>query len=548
MKVRAVTLCWLVVTLSSGATSAADRTFNPTIVGIYDDAFLADYAGGKLIQLKGEPYEMGVQYGYLLVPELNSLFLMLEDRVCELFELDPVIFDLLKQVVVAAYRPYFPADVIEELTGICDGATLRFNAEPAFDLDDLIMANSLVDALATFDLESFACCGFAAWGPLTQNGKLFSTRNIDLFTGLGLENYTLVTIVKEAGKAPIANIGFVGMVGCIAGMSARALSFAQIWGYSTDMAFGTPWPLNARKILQTADDIDDAVRVFEQTQRTYGSNFVFSDGRNNAGVTIETTATMIAHFYDDDPHEDAAVWNGECYAVRMPNAVYRGAIALDPLIRRHQTDAVNGPDGDPRETDTYRVRYKGQADRIQRYQENGQPIGVDEAMTISQEVAIRGESMLCVVYANTDLEFFAAFSYIDAAGNVFDAWEMPYHYVPFNDYLPTINTDLNKSRFRPGDDLRYTLRTTNFGHEQTVDLYLAFKVGDVYYYYPSFGTEAEALTLQLADDEYPTNRITIAFTFGFDAPPGDYSFIAALLERDTGRLLDLDQQSFTFWR
>lgn len=513
----------------------------------YQGGFVERYPGGLVIHVKGCPYEMGVQYGYLVGDQLNVLIPLLKTRVEEIYGIPLGLFDVLRDVAVMVYQPYFPQSILEELEGIIDGAELRIQSPLTFGVNDLIAVNAIIDAIATFDLDSIFCSGFAAWGPLTVDGKTFSTRNIDLLIGYGLESYTAVTVVKEEGKVPIANIGFIGMIGCVSGMSARGLSFSQIWGYSKDIEFGTPWPLTARAVLQVSDDVQDAVTIFTTAERTYGSNFVFSDGRRGTGVCIETSANHIAHFFDNDPRELAATFQNSCYAIMIPNAVFRASPVMDPTLRSLQY-SDNGPDGDPRTSGAYRNRYKGQADRILAYRDSNQLIGVDEAMTISRQVAMRGSSMQCVVYANTDLEFWAAYSYIDAAGTIYDACDRPYHHFQFYRYLPTIIGDLNQTRYRPGDHLTYKVRTSNLGPARDLDLYLAFSVKGVLYFYPAFTEEPSAVKLSLDADEMDRTRIELSAALGFDVQPGTYTFIAALVDPGTGALIDIDEQRFSIWR
>ena len=53
------------------------------------------------------------------------------------------------------------------------------------------------------------------------------TRNVDLFTGSGLENHTVLTIEKRLGKIPFANCGWAGMLGAISGLTAGLAAPAQ---------------------------------------------------------------------------------------------------------------------------------------------------------------------------------------------------------------------------------------------------------------------------------------------------------------------------------
>lgn len=85
---------------------------------------------------------------------------------------------------------------------------------------------------------------FAVWGSRTQDAKLFSARNLDWNkdTGklanpplvvcttqsvflLGINRYKLVMVtVPNDGAIPSAGVGFVGLYGDLAGMSAEGIA------------------------------------------------------------------------------------------------------------------------------------------------------------------------------------------------------------------------------------------------------------------------------------------------------------------------------------
>ncbi|MBN2056755.1 hypothetical protein JW905_17640 [bacterium] len=534
----------LILTLMGGTLCTA--SVGPTLQDVHGDGFLERYDGGRLLHVKGEPRTIGIQYGYLLADELTELFPVLREKFTAMYGLAPELYYIVRDLIVIAYTAYLPADIMEELQGILIGVEERRGHTPDFELSDLIMVNCLIDAAATMELATFGCSGFAAWGPLTEAGKLFSTRNIDLFTGYGLEDYTLVTIVKQTSKTPFTNVGFVGMIGSIAGMNGNGMSFAQIWGYSTDTSFGTPWPITARKILQEADAISDVIHLFETAHRTYGSNFVFSDAQHLNGVCLETTATLCPHFFDDDPGEDQATYNGECYAIRIPYAVFRASVVLDQTVRSMQY-SNNGPDGDPRTTEGYIVRYKGQADRILDLRDRGIPIDAQQAVRISREVAAPGESMLCVAYANSDLELWAAYSSIDAEGIVHDACDQPYRQIDIDHYLPTIHLDMTSTMLRTGDTHELVVRTDNIGHEAALDLYLALDTSFGLFYYPTFGSRPESIRITTAHGERSFPRAEVSFPMTAEVPTGPYTWLAALVEPVTGRPVDIAIVEFTVW-
>lgn len=102
----------------------------------------------------------------------------------------------------------------------------------------------------------------------------------------------------------------------------------------------------------------------------------------------------------------------ESYGLPIADSVFRGDLSLDLNIRKRQIAAA-GPDGDPRETQSYKLRYKGQWDRIVAYERDNVLIGQKEAEAISRETAIK-------------------------KGNL-QAYEREYVNVPFHKYLVSIS-------------------------------------------------------------------------------------------------------------
>ena len=80
---------------------------------------------------------------------------------------------------------------------------------------------------------------FAVWGSRTENGALYSARNLDWnkdtgiccimscvhYCAAGVNRYKLAMVTSpDDGAIPSVSIGFVGLYGTIAGMSARGIT------------------------------------------------------------------------------------------------------------------------------------------------------------------------------------------------------------------------------------------------------------------------------------------------------------------------------------
>lgn len=378
-----------------------------------------------------------------------------------------------------AFRPYFDADALEEIRGIVDGMRLR-NPSTFIQEQDLVFMNALIDLGASVDLDVFQCSGLAVWGSISKDGKVYQTRNVDLMVGSGLEHHTLVVMAKPDNGVPYLNPGWAGMIGCASGLNARGIGVSQVWAFSIDKGFGRPWVLATRELLATGSSVDDAIRIFSSHRRTYGSNFVFADrgdtrGGVPRGIAIESSQRDLRIFESNDPREDLALWNGQPYAIKIPEAVFRGDCYLDPTMRARQTGS-NGPTGDPRTAGAYRNRYEGQAVGIMNYVNAGQKIGADECIQITKDVAMRRNSLQCAVYANTDLEVWIANARIGQGGTLYDAFTEPYLHYSLDDYAPVAQAVPDRTTFARGELVRVAVPIQTLGRGHALDVHVALDV------------------------------------------------------------------------
>jgi len=530
-------------TSSTSSNAAPVRTNTAQVVERIGEGWLELKQGRKVVHVKGGPRERGYQYGYLLADEIEGVFNALETYVsAQGAGLPGSVIHLLSPAGAYVYKPFFSAAEIEELEAIVDGMRAKHPGTP-IDLDDLLFVNALIDVGGTVDFSVFKCSSLAVWGSLTEQGKLFQTRCIDLTTGTGLEDHAVVVYVKPEGGVPYVNPGWAGMIGCPSGLNAHGIGIGQVWAFSDDRQLGRPWILATMELLASGDDVGDAVRIFLNDQRTYGSNFVFTDrgdarGGQPRGIAVESTSRDLVVFRDDDPREDLALYNGQPYGIRIKDAVFRGDCALDPHIRSRQT-ASNGPHGDPRTASAYKNRYKGQADGIQAYATAGIKIGAAECIEITKNVAMPNHSLQCCVYANSDLELWVANAQIDAQGNLTPAFQGTYENHSLDYFTPTLKIVPDHTQPALGSTLNLAFPITTLGSERQLEVRVRLET-------PA-GTHdlgVVGLTLPKADRVTPTLSVTIPA----GAPTGNATLVADLHEAYTTDLVDCAELQLTLTR
>jgi hypothetical protein len=525
------------------AQLAPTRPKTGILLATEGEGFLEDEGGKLVLHVKGTPYERGFQYGALVGDRVEDIIRILPGFL-QSQKLPSWIVPSVTYLTARLFEPYFPPDVQDYIRGIVDGNRARRPATAFLGKDDIILMTSLVDLGGVTD-GFFSCSSIAAWGPHTVGGKMFQTRCVDLFTGSGLENHTLVCIEKGEGKVPFANCGWTGMLGAISGMNAHGIGVGQVWAFSQDRAFGTPWGLTTRRIMEEGVNADDALRIFAAEQhRTYGSNFVFGDrGDGRGGVprayAIESSAHFLATFADNDPAEDNAIVNTAngpaCYAIKIPFAVFRGDCCLDPGMRSRQT-AAGGPAGDPRGANSYQRRYKGQADALARLEQGGaHQLDAYDMIALTRDVATPGGSVQCCVYGNSDLEFWVADAALPAGSQTaLDAFTQPYVHHDLDYYLPTVHATLDRADYLAGERGLVTLSWETLGRDRDLWLMLAVEgAGGTYYYAEAPGP----IPLSFRTGA-PRQSTALAVTTPA-APPGAYRLVARLYERGTADLVDI---------
>lgn len=167
-------------------------------------------------------------------------------------------------------------------------------------------------ALDSSPAHNMHCSMFAVWGNRTVNGALYSARNLDWNKDTGINKYKLVMVtVPDDGSTPSANLGFVGLYGSLAGMSAAGLTLHEANLEEMQISFvGFPWTLRIRFIMEYANDIVSARQLWESTNNTVGFNHMiasahdaklFREGKaKTVALALETMYQYTAYFADND--------------------------------------------------------------------------------------------------------------------------------------------------------------------------------------------------------------------------------------------------------
>ncbi|MBI3272131.1 MAG: alpha/beta hydrolase family protein [Planctomycetes bacterium] len=287
--------------------------------------FAEESDGQLVLHLRGTHFEMGYQMGKMF------------PSVCRDFVgawlHDPAIAggrtlsELLGMYSRAA--PFLPQAFKDEMRGLAEGAGLPLN--------DVLACHMLPDLRPSR--------GSAAWSAATVAGRLYQQWSLSDVLEPGARPKAraraAVLLFEPADGTPHAVVGWVGMLGCASGVSARGLSVGAMASASRDESFaGIPSGFLLRQLLQSAATLREALDLLEKGPRTYGYNFIFADGKVPEAVAVEVNRSRVEVFRAEEPKEDILPHGALKHAVRRSNHFVSADLA-----------ATQRSSYDPRESD-----------------------------------------------------------------------------------------------------------------------------------------------------------------------------------------------------
>jgi len=214
------------------------------------------------------------------------------------------------------------------------------------DPSDSELLNMIQNAVAKAP-PGLQCSMFGVWGSRTLGGDLYSARNLDWASNLGLDQYKCVQVWHPQDSYEHSAVGYSIMYGVLAGMNSKGISVHEANLESNQETFrGFPWVLRLRYIMENAKNIDEAWDLWENTNNTIGFNHMIASSTdvaktNHAALAIETMAGYNAFFLDDDPREAGALYYDADLGKEVPvgfplkEALWRTNHGYDPTIREH---------------------------------------------------------------------------------------------------------------------------------------------------------------------------------------------------------------------
>ena len=275
-----------------------------------------DVAGGynfSVVHVYGSAYEMGFAQGALLPAEVNfiatSVWKYMEDQVAENIDgpggLPEWLADLIADVGLEAAldvlldltRPFTGAYFMDELHGLADASGADFQT---------LARIHLIGELTQGD-----CSMVGAWGKATAGGKALALRALDWDTDGPFKLLPSVTVYHpDASRGGLghafANVGFVGWIGSLTGMSSAQLSIHEIGvsfpdatHFGSETFAGVPFVFLLRDILQFDRTYTDTVARITAANRTCDLILGVGDGKDGGAFRGFAYSGSMVEVYDD---------------------------------------------------------------------------------------------------------------------------------------------------------------------------------------------------------------------------------------------------------
>jgi len=303
-------------------TTEQQKTQVPSPASLLDDGWVEVQNNITILHVSGSNYEMGYQHGYLLQEEVQQnirAFLHYAEKYLPLNEL-------------LAYwnisKPYVPAEYIEEMQGIADGANISFN--------------EIITSIMAVEYSDHGCYGIAAWGAATSDGQLYHARSFDLPSNIqdpisgkyAHENTVLVVRNPDNGSASVSP-AIAGSFHTGGGMNSHGVCLGIQICWSKDQTFeGNPYHFRVQQVLDSATTAQEALEILN-TNRTHGFNFIVSQADPAVGFALEQTANLTyIGAYNDSVESIEPFWALD-YVVRRTN------VFLEPTIAGTQRKPYN---------------------------------------------------------------------------------------------------------------------------------------------------------------------------------------------------------------
>ncbi|MBN2577971.1 MAG: hypothetical protein JXB10_03190 [Pirellulales bacterium] len=279
-------LVFAALLVSCGASTWSAEEARPFREGKFETAELRYIHDVPVLIVAGSPEEMGRQKAELTADAVEKM-VAYPQRLLDKIAPQPEE----REKFIAAARALaknIPPDHLDELRAFAVQAKMQ-------DQGDLgVLGNVMIDIYR----DSLGCSSLIVEADNSTTGGPLFGRNLDFFTLGIIDDCTLVTVQRPAGKHAFASVGFPGLFGCLTGINDAGLALAvhEVF-FSKDNApmynpKGIPYTFLFRRILEECATGEEAEKLLRAAKRTTLLNLAVCDRRHAA--VFEITPLTVA--------------------------------------------------------------------------------------------------------------------------------------------------------------------------------------------------------------------------------------------------------------
>lgn len=230
-----------------------------------------------LLSVSGTHYQMGLQYGVLLRPEILKALRIYRQILRREAKKRRIPFPLL--VAFIKYRAKriaarLPERFRKEIQGVADGSGVR---------PDVVLTVSLLYDVGM----SLGCTSVLMKG---KDGAIIHGRNNDWPESGGLGRLTVVVRHQATGFQGVTHSDFPLWLGVETGMNNAGLGFSEeTYGIKKPNSDGFPMVYLARMALETCTNLNDVKNLLDRYRVIGGYGTVWSDRSTGEGLLLEIT-------------------------------------------------------------------------------------------------------------------------------------------------------------------------------------------------------------------------------------------------------------------
>ncbi|VVB92190.1 Acyl-coenzyme A:6-aminopenicillanic acid acyl-transferase [uncultured archaeon] len=275
--------------------------------------------GVKILHIKGKPYEMGFQHGYLLADKIalmiNRTLLATAAYVAKQTDSDLKKAQEMLWSGQKKAEPFIPVEFKEEMRGIADGVKA---AGVGVTLEQILLWNTNYDQWCIYahphwqgdsgenpDTQGLTqpagggCSSFCAWDEWAGgDGKLIFGKNEDNFNmPEQLDNRMMVIADPDNGFGH-AFLSYPGMIGLDGGLNENGFEMmTQLNSMQYESMAGCGIAIFTRLLLTHASTVDDAIKIFQEHPRCAGIAYHVADAKAKKAAVVETSSRMVSVRY-----------------------------------------------------------------------------------------------------------------------------------------------------------------------------------------------------------------------------------------------------------